>query len=92
LDCRFERSFQPQPELVPQCPHQHLRLEGSRPEQRLNPVRKALNDTNWCAGGGAGYDFSNHVSVGLNYDYFDAQKKNVDLSTDMVSVSAEYRF
>ena len=56
-----------------------------------NPVRKGLDDTNWYAGGGVGYDFSSNVSVGLNYDYFDAQKKNVDLSTDMVSVSAEYR-
>jgi OOP family OmpA-OmpF porin/outer membrane immunogenic protein len=30
--------------------------------------------------------------VGLNYDYYDAKKDRVDLSTDMVSVSAEYRF
>jgi len=57
-----------------------------------NPIRKGLDDTSWYAGAGVGYDFSNNVSVGLNYDYFDARKNRVDLSTDMVSVSAEYRF
>ena len=57
-----------------------------------NPIRKGLDDTSWYAGAGVGYDFSNNISVGLNYDYFDAKKDHVDLSTDMVSVSAEYRF
>jgi OOP family OmpA-OmpF porin/outer membrane immunogenic protein len=51
-----------------------------------------LDDTSWYAGAGVGYDFSNNASVGLNYDYFDAKKDNVDLSTDMISLSAEYRF
>jgi OOP family OmpA-OmpF porin/outer membrane immunogenic protein len=57
-----------------------------------NPVRKGLDDTSWYAGGGVGYDFSHNFSLGLNYDYYDAKKQHVDLSTDMVSVSAEYRF
>ena len=57
-----------------------------------NPVRKGLDDTSWYAGAGVGYDFSNNVSLGLNYDYYDAKKNHIDLSTDMVSVSAEYRF
>jgi len=57
-----------------------------------NPVRKGLDDTSWYAGAGVGYDFSNNVSLGLNYDYYDAKKDRVNLSTDMVSVSAEYRF
>ncbi len=57
-----------------------------------NPVRKGLDDTSWYAGVGAGYDFTNNVSVGINYDYYDAKKHNIDLSTDMVSLSAEYRF
>jgi OOP family OmpA-OmpF porin/outer membrane immunogenic protein len=56
------------------------------------PTRQNLNDTSWYAGAGVGYDFSNHMSVGLNYDYYDAKKHDVDLSTDMVSISAEYRF
>jgi OOP family OmpA-OmpF porin/outer membrane immunogenic protein len=57
-----------------------------------NPIRKGLDDTSWYAGDGVGYDFSNNVSLGLNYDYYDAKKDRVDLSTDMVSVSAEFRF
>ncbi|MEO7068749.1 MAG: porin family protein [Rhodanobacter sp.] len=58
----------------------------------VSPVRKGLDDTSWYAGAGVGYDFSNNFSVGVNYDYYDAEKQHVDLSTDMVSVSAEYRF
>ena len=58
----------------------------------VNPVRKGLSDNSWYAGAGVGYNITSNLSVGLNYDYFDAQKHNVDLSTDMVSVSAEYRF
>ncbi len=57
-----------------------------------SPIRKGLDDTSWYAGAGVGYDFSNNVSVGINYDYYDAKKQQVNLSTDMVSVSAEYRF
>jgi OmpA-OmpF porin, OOP family len=58
----------------------------------INPVRKGLSDNSWYAGAGVGYNITSNLSVGLNYDYFDAQKHNVDLSTDMVSASAEYRF
>jgi len=58
----------------------------------INPIRKRLSDNSYYAGAGMGYDFSNNVSVGLNYDHYDAKKQNVDLGTDMVSVSAEYRF
>jgi OOP family OmpA-OmpF porin/outer membrane immunogenic protein len=56
------------------------------------PARHSLDDTSWYAGAGFGYDFTNNFSLGLNYDYYNAKKHNVDLSTDMVSVSAEYRF
>lgn len=58
----------------------------------VNPIRKSLDDTSWYAGAGVGYNLTPQLSVGLNYDYYDAQKQRVDLSTDMVSVSAEYRF
>ena len=46
----------------------------------------------WYAGAGFGYDFSNNFGIGLNYDYYKADKNNLDLSADMISVSAEYRF
>lgn len=58
----------------------------------INPINKSLNANSWYAGAGVGYNLTRNLSVGLNYDYFDAQKRNVDLSTDMVSASAEYRF
>ncbi len=58
----------------------------------IAPIRRGLNDTSWYAGAGVGYDFSNNVSVGINYDYYDASKNRVDLSTDMVSIGAEVRF
>ena len=57
-----------------------------------SPIRTGLDDTSWYAGAGVGYDFSSNVSLGVNYDYFDAKKQGVNLSTDMISVSAEYRF
>ena len=46
----------------------------------------------WYAGVGFGYDFSNNVSVGLNYDYYKASKAGLSLNPSLVSVSAEYRF
>lgn len=58
----------------------------------VDPVRKGLDDTSWYAGAGVGYDFSNNVSVGINYDHYDASKQNVNLDTNLISVSAEYRF
>ncbi len=58
----------------------------------IDPVNKSLSNNSWYAGAGVGYRITSNLSVGLNYDYFDAKKHNVDLSTDMVSASAEYRF
>ncbi len=58
----------------------------------VSPVRKGLDDTSWYAGAGVGYNVTPNLSVGVNYDYFDAKKQNIDLSTDMISATAEYRF
>ena len=44
------------------------------------------------AGAGVGYDFSNNFSLGLNYDYYKANKSGLDLDPSMFSVSAEFRF
>jgi OOP family OmpA-OmpF porin/outer membrane immunogenic protein len=46
----------------------------------------------YYAGAGFGYDFSNNLSVGLNYDYYKVNKDGLDFNPDLVSVSAEYRF
>ena len=56
------------------------------------PVRVDDTSDKWYAGAGFGYDFNNNFSVGLNYDYYKADKHNLDLNSDLVSVSAEYRF
>ena len=58
----------------------------------VNPVRKGLDDNSWYAGAGIGYNITQNGSVGLNYDYLHAKKHSVDLSTDMISASAEFRF
>ena len=59
-----------------------------------NGVVVRVDDTanKWYAGAGFGYDFSNNFGIGLNYDYYKAEKGNLDLNADMISVSAEYRF
>lgn len=57
-----------------------------------NPLRKSVSKTDWYGGAGVGYDFASNWSLGVNYDYYQAKQSQVDLTTDMVSVSAEYRF
>jgi opacity protein-like surface antigen len=54
----------------------------------------SIDDTSnkWYAGAGFGYDFNSNLSVGLNYDYYKADKTSLDLNSDLISVSAEYRF
>ena len=56
------------------------------------PVRVDDTSNKWYAGAGFGYDFSNNFSVGLNYDHYEVDKSNLDLNSDLVSVSAEVRF
>lgn len=46
----------------------------------------------WYAGAGFGYDFSNNFSLGLNYDYYSADKSGVKMNPYILSVSSEYRF
>jgi len=55
-------------------------------------TRRDLDKTSWYAGVGVGYDFTPNWSLGINYDHYDAKKDGLDLSTNMTSVSAEYRF
>lgn len=56
------------------------------------PVRVDDTTNKWYAGAGFGYDFNTNFSVGLNYDYYKANKNGLDFNPSMVSVSAEYRF
>jgi len=54
--------------------------------------RHHLDKVDYYAGAGTGYDFNDHFSLGLAYDYYHASKQGVDLTTDAATVSAEYRF
>ncbi|WOB27282.1 MULTISPECIES: porin family protein [Xanthomonas] len=54
--------------------------------------RSDLDKLSWYAGAGVGYNLGEHFSVGVNYDHYNAKKFDVDLSTDMASMNAEYRF
>ncbi len=56
------------------------------------PVGVDDTSNNWYAGAGVGYDFSNNFSVGLNYDYYKADKNGLKFDPGVVSVSAEARF
>lgn len=56
------------------------------------PVRVDDNGNKWYAGAGFGYDFNNNFSVGLNYDYYKADKYGLNFNPSLVSVSGEYRF
>jgi len=58
------------------------------------PTYVFTSDTSdkYYAGAGVGYDFSNNLSLGVNYDYFKTAKNDVNLDPNLLSVSAEYRF
>ncbi len=50
------------------------------------------NSTDYYAGAGIGYDFSNNFSIGVNYDYYKASKNGLTLDPNLFSVSGEFRF
>lgn len=54
--------------------------------------RHDLNKVDYYAGAGVGYDVTNHFGLGLSYDYYHASKSGINLSSDAVSLNAEYRF
>jgi opacity protein-like surface antigen len=64
--------------------------DGTGTVYTLNHVDDTSNK--YYAGAGFGYDFSNNLSVGLNYDYYKTDKNGLKLDPSLVSVSAEYRF
>lgn len=64
--------------------------DGSVTALSFIPVNGTSNK--YYAGAGFGYDFSNNASVGLNYDYYKANRNGLRVNPDLISVSAEYRF
>lgn len=57
-----------------------------------NPLRRSLGKTDYYGGLGVGHDFASNASVGINYDHFQAKKDSIDLSSNVLSISGEYRF
>ena len=55
-------------------------------------TRHNFDKTSWYAGAGVGYNLTQNFSLGVNYDHYDAKKHGLNLSTNVASVSAEYRF
>ena len=47
---------------------------------RATPSASTTPRTSGTRGAGFGYDFNNNFSVGLNYDYYKADKNNLDLN------------
>lgn len=66
--------------------------KGEGVTNQADPVRKDVDKTDWYGGVGVGYDFSQNWSLGVNYDYYHAKKDDLNLSTNVFSVGAEYRF
>jgi len=62
---------------------------------RFYPQTNSFHSTRYYAGVGAGYNIMSNLSVGLSWDYYDGSsqpRKNINLPTNLYSLSAEYRF
>ena len=55
-------------------------IKGGYLDSTATSVRVDDTANKWYAGAGFGYDFNNNFSVGLNYDYYKADKNNLDLN------------
>jgi OmpA-OmpF porin, OOP family len=61
---------------------------STSPYAPYGPFRYHDNGTSWHAGLGVGYDFNKNFSLGLNYDWYDADYT----TTKVPSLNAEFRF
>jgi OmpA-OmpF porin, OOP family len=57
-------------------------------------TRQSGSHTDWYAGVGVGYDFSQQVGIGVAYDRYKARSRSdeIDLTSSIWSLTAEYRF
>jgi len=55
-------------------------------------ISAGADGTDFYAGVGVGYDFNPQWSVGLAYDYFGPEEDDVSLSTNVFSLTTEFRF
>jgi opacity protein-like surface antigen len=71
----------------------HIETSMSPPDApSYQVVNFDATSNRYYAGAGFGYDFSSNFSIGLNYDYYRADKSALKLRPNLISVSAEYRF
>ena len=56
------------------------------------PIRVDDSSSDWYAGLGTGYNFSNNFGLGISYDWYNAGEKDLNLNTGMFSVTGEVRF
>jgi len=70
--------------------------QGQGLTDTVNPTYQHFNRISYYAGAGVGYNISQNWSVGLNYNYYNGTSrggsKGVQLQTNAVTVSGEYRF
>ena len=66
---------------------------------RISPIdgsivreRRGYDADGWYAGAGIGYDFGSHLSLGLNYDYYNTKKRSAKTGPGVLSLGGEYRF
>jgi len=67
-------------------------VKGAYLDAAATPVYVDDTSSKYYAGAGVGYDFSNNLSIGVNYDYYKADKAGLKFDPSVVSVSAEVRF
>jgi OmpA-OmpF porin, OOP family len=68
------------------------RVRTTEPGDSIELSRYDVNADGWYAGAGIGYDFSNNLSLGLNYDYYRTRKSGFTFDPTAISLSGEYRF
>jgi OOP family OmpA-OmpF porin/outer membrane immunogenic protein len=56
------------------------------------PIDVDSTSNKYYAGVGFGYDFGKNVSIGLNYDRYQANTDSLNFKLNLTSLSAEYRF
>ena len=68
------------------------RIHVVRPDGSVFQQNHGYTFDGWYAGTGFGYDISNNLSLGLNYDYYRAGDIGFRIYSNVVSVIGEYRF
>lgn len=66
--------------------------KGQGLSNNIHPTNRHTDADGYYGGVGVGYDFNRQFGVGLAYDYYHAEKDDLNLSTGLLGVNAEVRF